>query len=90
MLKDKVTDGPPRLAAVNFFLAIVGTIQVSRILTYRKTIGNSPPDTASITTTTRTEARTGMTGAEEGVKGITKGTIEDINAVAVAGDKKVV
>ncbi|KAI9883879.1 MAG: hypothetical protein M1823_004344 [Watsoniomyces obsoletus] len=38
------------LAAVNFFLAIVGTIQVSRILTYRRSLPESSTSTTTSTT----------------------------------------
>lgn len=39
-LREKTTNGSPRLAAVNFFLGCVGVVQVSRILTWQQSVKN--------------------------------------------------
>lgn len=44
---DPIWECPSRLAAVNFFLACVGTIQVSRILLYQRSISSDSTSTST-------------------------------------------
>jgi mitochondrial pyruvate carrier 2 len=54
-----------RLAAVNFCLAIVGTVQVSRILAYRSSVAGSPEKALE---ETKEEVKSEAKGVKEEVK----------------------